>query len=47
MGNVAGQNPGASMQRLADGDEVFRTRLRSVFRYAAETANQLMARFGG
>ena len=46
MGNVAGQNPGASMQRLADADEVFRARLRSVFRYAAETANQLMARFG-
>jgi hypothetical protein len=45
--NVAGQNPEGWKQRLAGGDQEFRVRLQSVFRYAAATANQLMARFGG
>ncbi len=44
---VAAVNPEGMTSRLADGDENFRARLQSIFRYAAENARQIVARFGG
>ncbi len=45
--NIATQNPEGWKQKLSGADENLRVRLQSIFRYAAETARQLEARFGG